>query len=114
MRLMICGSRDFKPLSLVKDYIDALPSDTVIVTGGARGVDAAAEAYARARGLRVALYMAQWGTKGRGAGFIRNAEMVADCDQGVAFWDGSSRGTAHSIGLLRAAGKLREVITSSP
>lgn len=110
MKIMICGSRNFRSEEVVKAFVDALAGDTEVIVGGASGVDQWAEDAARARGLRVHVYPAQWHLYGRAAGPKRNAEMVKACDQGVAFWDGASRGTFHSISLLRSTGKLQEVI----
>lgn len=45
----IVGSRDFRDLDAVGRFIVALPPTTVVVTGGARGVDATAEEIARRR-----------------------------------------------------------------
>ena len=42
---------------------------------------------------------------GRGAGFVRNRAIVEAANVVVAFWDGRSRGTAHTIGLAREAGR---------
>ena len=35
----IVGSRGYRDERAVREYVDSLPDDTVIVTGGARGVD---------------------------------------------------------------------------
>lgn len=57
---------------------------------------------------------ADW-SKGRGAGYARNAEMVSEI-RGLgglvmACWDGESRGTKHTIECARKAGLLTVVIT---
>lgn len=113
MKLAIVGSRVYPDLDRVRRYVRALPLDTVIVSGGAKGVDLEAELTARARGMTVEIYRVtseDWRVYGKGAGMRRNSFIVAACDQLVAFHDGTSKGTADSIAKARAAGKLREVI----
>lgn len=51
MKIAIVGSRDYHDLAAVWRYVESLPEDTVIVSGGARGVDAAAEMAAKSRGM---------------------------------------------------------------
>lgn len=102
----IVGSRDL-PIEcrrLVHDLIASLPADAVVVSGGARGVDSWAAECARERGLRVVVYPADWKTHGERAGFIRNAQIVEDCTELVAFWNGVSRGTMDSVRKARARG----------
>lgn len=103
--LAIVGSRDFPHLDRVRDLIQGLSVDTIIVTGGARGVDRCAATAGRARGLQVIEYLAQWDRFGRRAGFLRNEQIVERCDLMAAFWDGSSSGTRHAISLARKLGR---------
>jgi len=110
VRVAIVGSRDYAHLGAVIRYVWALPGDAVVVSGGARGVDRVAAQTARARGLETEVYPADW-TQGRGAGLARNSAIVRRCDRLVAFWDGTSRGTADAIRKARLAGKPVEVIT---
>lgn len=98
-------------MQAVIDYVNALPADTVVVSGGARGVDRTAAQTARARGLQVKEFIPNW-NMGKGAGFIRNEQIVNAADRVVAFWDGKSSGTAHSISLADRAGKPVIVIKS--
>ena len=79
--------------------------DCEVVSGAARGVDSIAAAAAREVGLAVREFPADWAHLGRGAGFVRNRAIVEAADVVVAFWDGRSRGTAHTIGLAREAGR---------
>jgi nucleoside 2-deoxyribosyltransferase len=82
----------------------------VVVSGGARGVDLEAEGAARARGLAVQIFPADWDKYGKRAGFLRNQQIVDAADTVVAFHDGVSRGTLHTIGLAKAAGKPVRII----
>jgi len=109
MRIAIVGSREYSPLSDVIDYVRSLPDDTVIITGGAKGVDQAAEAEARARGLEVVVHLADWAKYGKPAGMIRNRTVVDDCDRLTAFWDQVSPGTKGVIAMAAKASKLDKV-----
>lgn len=105
MKIAIVGSREFSDWSLITRYVNDLPADSVIVSGGARGADRTAEQAARMRGLQVEIYPAQWDAYGNGAGFIRNQQIVDAADRVVAFWDGQSRGTRDTLRKAHAARK---------
>lgn len=105
MKVAIVGSRDFSNLDLVRKYVDRLDKDVTVISGGARGVDMVAIVQAEVRGLRVKVIPANWDKYGKGAGYRRNREIVAEADEVMAFWDGNSRGTLNTMTLARAAGK---------
>ena len=96
--------------SVVRKYINGLPKGTVIVSGGASGIDSLAEEAALERGLVVVVCKPPWRAMGRRAGFVRNGVIVDIADRGVAFWDGHSPGTKSTIELFKKAGKPIEVI----
>ncbi len=102
-RVAIVGSREFSPLSLVAEFVVSLSAGCTVFSGGAKGVDSHAAACARAHNLEVAEIPANW-SLGKHAGMQRNADIVHAADCLVAFWDGTSRGTQHSIELARRAG----------
>lgn len=107
-RVAIVGSRDFPALELVDVFVGTLAPDTIVISGGARGVDQRAESAARKRGLAVEVFRPDW-SKGPHAGLERNALMVERADRVTAFWNGTSRGTKNSIDLARRAGKLAQL-----
>ena len=104
------GSRTFRPRARVFSVIDGLPAGTIVVSGGARGPDRWAVERALENGMPIRVHPAQWDRYGRAAGFIRNALVVQDCDQLIAFWDGSSRGTADVVAKAQDAGKPVTVV----
>lgn len=108
MKVAIVGSRDFPYLHMVRYYVSNLPRDTVVISGGARGVDQAAVEAAKIAKLETLVFMADW-TTGRGAGYARNVLLVKHADKIVAFWDGKSKGTKHTIDLAKKAGKPIEI-----
>ena len=106
---LVVGSRTFKNYPLLAQKLDTLLGNkdkVVIVSGGANGADSLAERYAQERGLHLKVFPAKWDELGKSAGYIRNEEMHAyiasNPNRGcVAFWDGKSKGTAHSIKLAK-------------
>ena len=79
--------------------------ELVLVSGGARGVDTAAESWALAYGHDTEVHHAEWDTHGKSAGYRRNAEMVdSGIDAAIVFWDGTSRGTRHTLSLVEHKG----------
>lgn len=99
MKLAVIGSRGFQYYDVLKATIDELREIypiTTIVSGGAKGADHLAEIYAQENNLKLDIYKPDW-SKGRGAGYIRNVDIWNNSDLGVAFWDGESKGTAHSF-----------------
>lgn len=107
----IVGSRDWLHPRQIRQVVDDLADDTVVVTGGARGVDSWAARAARNRGLKVIVHPAEWERYGKTAGFIRNALIVDECDRLIAFQRNGSRGTQNSIDLANRAGKPVVVFT---
>lgn len=109
MRVIVAGSRSMEDPAVVAMAIEASGfSITELVSGTARGVDRLGEAWARARGIPVARFPADWGQLGKRAGVVRNAQMVAyaAAAQGalIAIWDGTSPGTSHTIWAAQAQG----------
>lgn len=111
-RVAIVGSRDWPDPVAVVLAVENLPTGTVVVSGGARGVDRIAADAARARGLEVVEHLPDWERLGRRAGFVRNCAIVDDCDRVIAFQHERSRGTQHTIDLAERLGKPVQVVTS--
>ncbi len=109
MKVMFCGSRSINPdMDEVVDRCGFYVTD--VISGGARGVDKAAEYWAKRNGIPTTIILPDWDTYGKSAGFRRNIEMVECADAVVAVWDGVSRGTAHSIDYAKKRGKPVHVI----
>lgn len=109
MKVAVIGSRDYAKLHLVRKLVETLPSNCILISGGARGVDTVAEEVAKARGLTVQVFPAEWRKYGRGAGIKRNRDIILHADVVLAFWNGNSPGTEHSIQLAKSLGKPVQV-----
>jgi YspA, cpYpsA-related SLOG family len=110
MKIAIVGSRDYPDLGAVVRFVKGLPPGTVVVSGGARGVDRTAEQAARAAGFEVLIFPADWEKHGRMAGFKRNVQIVNASDEVVAFWDLRSHGTKHTLDFAKSVGKPVKII----
>ena len=111
-RLAIVGSRDYPIMEAVYEYVSSLPPGTVVVSGGAVGVDKLAEDVARSRGLKVISFKPNWRLYPYSrfknyAYFARNQEIVDAADEITAFWNLKSPGTRDT---LRKALKAKKKI----
>lgn len=114
MRVLICGGREAsreQRLAVTRWVKGRLSRGDVVIHGAASGIDEAAGAAAKIKGLRIEAYPADWKTHGRAAGPIRNRQMLVDGkpDLVVAFPGG--RGTANMVRQAREHGVAVEVIT---
>ena len=107
MKLAIIGSRCLTVAHL-EEYIPQ--GVTEIVSGGAKGIDRCAEAYAREHGIKLTEFLPAYARYGRAAPLRRNEQIVAYADAVLAFWDGESAGTKYVIGLCQACGKPVQVV----
>jgi len=104
MRLAVVGSRTVTNYDAFKKELFKIIKEykvTKLVSGGANGADALAERYSNDFDIDMEVYKAEWSLYGRSAGMIRNNKIWGNSDMGVAFWDGKSKGTAHSITLAK-------------
>lgn len=96
MKVAVIGSRGFKNYELLRSTLSTLEI-SLIISGGAMGADTLAEVYAKEKGIETKVFIPDWKTHGKKAGFLRNTDIVNESDLVVAFWDGLSRGTEDSI-----------------
>jgi len=110
--LGVVGGRDFGDYQLLKKTLEVIqPPPQSIVSGGCpTGADVLAERYARESGIPMIIHPAEWAKYGKSAGPRRNAQIVADSDRLIAFWDGQSRGTHSTIKIARRNQKPVEII----
>ena len=107
MKIAIIGSRTLT----VPNIEEYLPEGvTEIVSGGAKGIDEAAARFARIHGIKLTEFLPDYARYGRGAPLKRNEQIANYADAGIAFWNGSSRGTKYTIDLFRTLGKPITVV----
>lgn len=102
MLIVVTGSREWNDWSKIRtafDCVDAASTGPVtLIHGDARGADRMCGFVAERLGWTVERMPADWNKYGRSAGFRRNEAMLdRNPDLVLAFWDGQSRGTKHTI-----------------
>lgn len=94
MKVAVVGSRNLT----INNLGDYLPEDTTeIVSGGARGIDRCARAYAKTHNIKLTGFLPQYEIYGRAAPLKRNLQIIRYADMVLAFWDGKSHGTRFVI-----------------
>jgi hypothetical protein len=96
MKVGVIGSRNFNDYELVKETLTKLDI-TLLISGGAKGADSLGERYASENNITTLIFKPDWVKHGKGAGMIRNTDIVKNSDIVVAFWNGESKGTLDSI-----------------
>ena len=112
--VLICGGRtqlnydDFEKCVLEVLTENNL-SDIEIVSGCCKGVDLLGEEFAHKHNHPVAQFPAEWNKYGRGAGIVRNKQMleyIASFEKSIviAFWNGTSKGTGYTVNQAKKMG----------
>lgn len=97
MRVLVCGSRTWDDQELVFNWLDATKPD-LLIHGGARGADRIASDWAGYHHVPEIVMAPEWEMYGKSAGIKRNNQMLdLGPDSVLAFWDGRSKGTKHTI-----------------
>jgi hypothetical protein len=98
---VVCGSRDWPHAGLwlvTAKMIELIPEGSLVITGGARGVDEHAHHEAQRLDYQTKVIRADWERHGKRAGYVRNVAMLDENPVAVlAFCAGFSRGTMHAI-----------------
>jgi len=107
MKVAVIGSRTYKNQVFATKALDLIHKElniTELISGGAIGPDKLSELWAKKNRISTRIIYPDWEHLGKSAGFQRNHQIVAAAQIVVAFWDGNSKGTAHSINLARSKG----------
>lgn len=113
MKVLVCGSREWRDGTAIRDRLARLPRGTEILHGGCRGADRMADAVASSLGFRVREFPADWRGLGRSAGVRRNLAMLDEQpDLVLAFWRDGSTGTGHTIDEAMRRGIPIEVVAA--
>jgi hypothetical protein len=122
MRLLVCGDRNWNDRKAIYRQLDrwlaAYPNEhLVLIEGGARGADAIAGTWADDRGIEHLRFPADWKRYGRGAGPVRNRQMLNEGHPSLVFAFhndlDASKGTRDMVECARQAGVLVRVFASS-
>ena len=109
MKIAIVGSRGLS----VEDFTPYLPPETTeIVSGGARGIDQCAAAYAHTHDLLLTEFKPDYKRYGRGAPLRRNVDIVDYADLVLIFWDGESHGSRFVMDTCKKKGKPHRVFVA--
>lgn len=76
-----------------------------IIKPGAKGADFLGKRYAEEMFLGYIEFLPDWDKFGKSAGYRRNFKIINEADYVIAFWDGKSKGTKHSIDLAKEQSK---------
>jgi hypothetical protein len=106
MNLAVVGSRTFNNYELLeREILKSNLNIGCIVSGGAKGADKLAERFAKKYNLDTNILLPEWDKYGKSAGYRRNKDIIDACDICIAFWDGQSTGTKHTIDLAQEVKK---------
>ena len=111
MKIAIIGSRNFTNYKLLQEILEQYkPKITLVVSGAAKGADSLGEKWALENNIQTLIFPADWNQYGKRAGFIRNEDIIKNCDCCVVFWDGESKGTKHSLSLCKKYNKPVKIV----
>ena len=99
VKVLVCGDRNWGSRLVIKEYLKYL-KPSLVIEGGARGADRLAGVVARELGIPVKVFLADWDKYGRGAGMMRNRQMLDECPGLVLAFHSDieeSRGTADTL-----------------
>lgn len=118
MRVAVVGSRSIVDQDLINYHLDKLlipcggenGDEVTIISGGAKGVDTLAREWARINNKDFVLFkpfhlIDTEVTYHPRYYFIRNKQIVDNCDMLIVFWDGESNGTKDALKQARKQAK---------
>ena len=109
MKIAIAGSRTIDNID-ISLYIPQ--NATLIISGGAKGIDTLAEEYADKKRISKLILRPRYDLYRKNAPLKRNNEIVDMCDKIIVFWDGKSKGTKHTIDYAKKVGKPIKIISN--
>ena len=107
IKILIAGSRSIEDFDL-SPYVP--PHTTMIISGGAKGVDKLAEQYADKHRISKLVLQPWYELYGKIAPIKRDELMVDLADEVLIVWDGVSRGAKYTAEYARKSGKRVTVL----
>lgn len=113
--ISVVGSRGFGDYDFFLDNVNYYTRDIkeaiTFVSGAANsGADALIAKFCKEHDVPIIEYKAEWSKYGKSAGLKRNVLIIEKSDFVLAFWDGKSRGTAHTIKLAKKLNKPLRIV----
>ena len=109
-KIAVVGSRRYPDFEEVREFVDRLPKNDLLISGGADGVDTCAAMVALAGGMEVSVIRPK--APGMAQQLMeRNTKIVEECTELYAFWDLRSSGTRDTIRKALEARKLKWIQT---
>ena len=117
MKIAVVGSRSFDDWDAVCEVMECLTDiyeNAEFISGGAKGVDSTVAEWCEKNVYHIEVIRPNYkeAVNPKAAPLARNSEIVARCDQLVAFWDGESRGTLDAIRKAVKAGKFVQIFST--
>jgi hypothetical protein len=113
IRLAIVGGRDFTDTTkfeeIVNNYINEIGTPSLIISGGAKGVDNFAENHALKYNIPTLILKPDW-SKGKHAGLLRNTDIVNESTHVLALPTINSKGTYDSINKATKINKIVKIV----
>ena len=107
MRYAVIGSRSITDVDYICHVLDTFNDITLIVSGGAKGVDTIGANYCKyILGIEPLVFYPEYDKyPPKIAPMIRNQTIIDNCDAVISFWDGKSTGTLDAMKKARKLGK---------
>ena len=97
MRLAVIGSKEFHDYQKFKAVLDEIFGITTIVSGAAVGTDTMTAGYALEHNIKLIEFPPDFEKHGGDAKHVRDRQIVENCDQLIAFYDGKCEGTKYTM-----------------
>lgn len=106
VRILVCGDRNWKRMDIIERELKKFPPGTIVIEGEAPGADTLGRFVAEKLGFKVIPFPAKWHIYRRGAGPIRNQQMIDEGkpDLVLAFHEDISKSVGTKDMVNRAKG----------
>jgi hypothetical protein len=116
-KVLVCGDRNWTNADLIRTELQKIDDIELVIHGACKGADRIAGIVAKGLGIPVQEFPAQWKVYGKGAGPVRNHEMLDEGhpDRVLAFHNdiSKSKGTAHMVSISTKAEVPTKVISEN-
>lgn len=106
MKVAVIGSRTISNIDIERFIPKGI---TLLITGGATGVDTIAEKYADRKKIKKQIIRPDYERYGKRAPLMRDKLIVENADIVIAIWDGTSGGTNYTVKYAERIGKPFEL-----